>query len=73
MLQLFSYGDAGWGDELLAGLGVTVSLALVTLPVGMILGFLAAACALSPLRALRVFGTGYTTVMRGMPDGTMSA
>lgn len=31
-------------------------------------GFSAAACALSPLRALRVFGTGYTTVMRGMPE-----
>lgn len=68
LLELFSYGDAGWGDELLAGLWVTVTLAVVTLPFGLILGFAAAGCTLSPIRPLRWIGTAYTTVMRGMPE-----
>ena len=68
MLELFSYGDAGWGDELVFGLLVTIELAIATLPVGLALGFLAAGGALSPLRPLRILGTGYTTVMRGLPE-----
>ena len=68
MFELFSYGDAGWGDELAVGLLVTVELALAALPVGLLLGFIAAGCALSPVRALRFAGTGYTTVMRGLPE-----
>jgi len=68
MFDLFAYGDAGWGDELVRGLGITVALALVALPVGLLMGFLAAGAALSPYRPLRVIGTGYTTVMRGMPE-----
>jgi polar amino acid transport system permease protein len=68
VLELFSYGDAGWGDELIFGLLVTIRLAVVALPVGLLLGFAAAGCALSPLRPLRVLGTGYTTLMRGLPE-----
>ena len=68
MLELFSYGDAGWGDELVAGLWITVSLAVVTLPFGLLLGFAAAGCKLSPMKPLRFLGTAYTTVMRGTPE-----
>lgn len=68
MLELFAYGDTGWGDELATGLLVTTQLAVVSLPVGLLLGFVAAGCALSPLRPLRILGTGYTTVMRGLPE-----
>lgn len=68
MYELFAYGDAGWGDEILRGLAITAQLAIVTLPVGLALGFLAAFCSLSQLRTLRFFGFGYTTVMRGLPE-----
>ncbi len=68
MFEIFSYGDAGWGDELLRGLGVTVQLAIATLPVGLGLGFLAAFASMSTLRPLRGLGFGYTTVMRGLPE-----
>ncbi|WP_028031023.1 ABC transporter permease [Gemmobacter nectariphilus] len=68
MLELFSYGDAGWGDEILKGLLVTLELALVTLPVGLALGFLVAFAALSSNKILRRLGTGYTTIMRGIPE-----
>jgi len=68
VFELFSYGDAGWGDEILRGLAITIQLAIVTLPVGMFLGFLAAFASLSRLRSLRFFGYGYTTIMRGLPE-----
>lgn len=68
MLELFSFGDAGWGDELLRGFGVTVALALVTLPVGILLGFLIALASMAKNRALRWVGIGYTTIFRGIPE-----
>lgn len=68
MFELFSYGDAGWGDELLKGFGVTVALAVVTLPIGIFLGFLIALASMSKNATLRWFGIGYTTVFRGIPE-----
>ena len=68
MFELFSYGDAGWGDEILRGLAITVQLAIVTLPVGLFLGFLAAFASMSKFAPLRYLGFGYTTVMRGLPE-----
>lgn len=67
MLDLLSFGAAGWGDEILRGAGMTVVLALLAYAVGILLGSLAAAAKLAggwPTRALA--GT-YTTVVRGVP------
>lgn len=68
MPELFSFGDSGWGDELLYGLSVTIRLALAALPLGLMLGFLTAMATLSPSRGLRAAGTGYTLLMRGLPE-----
>ena len=55
-------------DELLAGFGVTVALAVVTLPVGILLGFGVAFASMSKNRAWRSVGIGYTTIFRGVPE-----
>nr|WP_321461325.1 ABC transporter permease subunit [uncultured Cohaesibacter sp.] len=68
MLELFSYGPLGWGDEILSGLWVTLSLAVMTLPVGLLLGFVVAGLSLSQNRLGRAVGVGYTTLMRGLPE-----
>jgi polar amino acid transport system permease protein len=68
MLELFSYGPLGWGDEILSGLWVTLCLAVTTLPVGLLLGFAVAGCSLSQSRIGRAIGVGYTTLMRGLPE-----
>ncbi len=67
-LEYLSYGDAGWGDQLLAGMLVTVSLFLATLPFGLALGFLIALAKRSKARPLRFFATVFTTVFRGVPE-----
>jgi polar amino acid transport system permease protein len=68
VFQLFAFGDTGWGDELLQGLGVTIALAVVTLPIGILLGFLIAMASMSKNQVLRWIGIGYTTVFRGVPE-----
>ena len=42
LLALLSFNDAGWGDELLKGLGVTLALAFATVPFVLIFSFLVA-------------------------------
>lgn len=68
MFDLFAFGDAGWGDELAYGLLITVQLALVTLPLGLLIGFVFAFASLSRLLPLRMLGFGYTTILRGLPE-----
>ncbi|WP_029074842.1 ABC transporter permease [Kaistia adipata] len=68
MFDQFSFGNTGWGDELLSGLGVTVRLAAATLPVGLLIGFGVAQLLMARSFMLRAVGVGYTTLMRGLPE-----
>ncbi|MCH9705555.1 MAG: ABC transporter permease subunit [Proteobacteria bacterium] len=68
MLELLSYGDSGWGDEIIAGLSVTLSLALATLPFGLLAGFFIALAQNSQDATLRAAANIYTTVFRGLPE-----
>lgn len=61
-------GDAGWGDEIAFGVKVTISLAIVTLPVGLVLGFFIALALQSHDKALRTAAGIYTTIFRGLPE-----
>ncbi|HEX5932542.1 MAG TPA: ABC transporter permease [Pseudorhizobium sp.] len=65
---LVACGDAGWGDEIAFGVKVTIALALATLPVGLLLGFLIALAAQSQDRLLRAAVGIYTTIFRGLPE-----
>ena len=68
MLEHLSYGDLGFGDELLIGTLLTLQLALVSLLVGIILGLLAAAAKLSNNRFYRLIAQGYSELVRGVPE-----
>jgi polar amino acid transport system permease protein len=65
---LLSFGDQGWGDELLQGAGVTLGVAIVTLPIGLALGLIIALLRHSRFAILRGFSTLYTTIFRGVPE-----
>lgn len=65
---LVACGDSGWGDEIALGLKVTLSLAIVTLPVGLTIGFFVALAMQSRERTLRLAAGIYTTIFRGLPE-----
>jgi polar amino acid transport system permease protein len=65
---LMSCGATGWGDEIAFGVKVTITLALATLPVGLLIGFLIALAAQSQEKTLRLAAGIYTTIFRGLPE-----
>ena len=67
-LTLLSFGPEGWGDEILSGVGVTVALALATLPVGLTIGFFVALAKQAEEPMIRLAGNVYTTIFRGLPE-----
>jgi len=67
-LALLSYGDTGWGDELLAGAWITIQLAVCALAVGLAGGLLIAGARLSHLSALRWVANLYNGFIRGTPE-----
>jgi polar amino acid transport system permease protein len=65
---LVSFGPEGWGDDIARGVLVTSALALATLPVGLLIGFLIALAKQSGERSLRLAANIYTTIFRGLPE-----
>ncbi|MEP0520788.1 MAG: ABC transporter permease [Hyphomicrobiales bacterium] len=68
MFDLLSLGPNGWGDEILAGVWVTLSLAIATLPLGLAIGFFVALGKNSEEASLRNAANIYTTIFRGLPE-----
>ena len=67
-LALLSFGSDGWGDEIAGGVLITVSLALASLPFGLVIGFLIALAKNSGEPSLRAAANVYTTLFRGLPE-----
>ncbi len=67
-IGLLTFGDKGWGDDLLAGCLVTLELAVCALVIGLGLGLLLAGAKLSQYRLLRAFGETYTAFIRATPE-----
>ena len=65
---LLSFGPQGWSDDIAYGVFLTVSLALATLPLGLVIGFLVALAKQSGDSSLRLAGNIYTTIFRGLPE-----
>lgn len=68
LFSVLSFGADGWGDEILAGSLLTVSLALCTLPIGLAIGFFIALAKNSGEATLVVAANIYTTIFRGLPE-----
>ena len=71
MGELFGYltfGAEGWGDEIATGVWLTVRLALVTLPFGLVVGFFIALAKNAEEPLLRAAANVYTTIFRGLPE-----
>ena len=66
--DLLVFGDAGWGDELLAGALITLQLALCALALGLIGGLTVAGAGLAPFAPFRWAANGYNAIIRGTPE-----
>lgn len=58
----------GYEGSLLAGAGLTIQVALLSLLLAVTLGLIGALAKLSPFKPVRWLATLYTTVIRGIPD-----
>jgi octopine/nopaline transport system permease protein len=67
-MELLSFGDAGWSDELLRAALVTLAVSLCALALGIVIGSLGAAAKLSRIAPARWLAELYTTVVRGVPE-----
>ncbi len=67
-LHLLAWGDGGWSDELFAGLKITITLALATLPFGLVMGLLVALGQISSEPTIGRAARIYTTIFRGLPE-----
>jgi octopine/nopaline transport system permease protein len=68
MLELITFGDTGWGDELLLGMIMTIMVSTSSLAFGLVIGTLFASFKLSNSLILKAIAEFYTTVVRGVPE-----
>jgi octopine/nopaline transport system permease protein len=67
-LSLLTWGDGGWGDEMVLGALMTLAVAVCSYALGIVIGSGFAAMKLSHLAPLRWLADLYTTVIRGIPE-----
>ena len=67
-LSKLSFGASGWGDELLLGALMTVSLAIASVAVGLLIGGKLAFLKIQPNKPLRGIAHGVTLLFRGTPE-----
>lgn len=68
MLELLSFGDAGYGDELLNGLLITVVVAIASYACALVLGLGLSFLAVSKPPIIRAIWRVYRSVMMGVPS-----
>ena len=67
-MELLSFGDTGWGDELLRATFMTVMVALAAFFFGFFISFFIVPLKLSNKKILNYIGNAYTTIFRGVPE-----
>ena len=67
-MELLSFGDAGWGDEMLRAAGMTLAVSVSAMLLGLVFGMLGAAAKLAVMPPLRWLAEAYTTIARGVPE-----
>lgn len=67
-ISRLGWGTAGWGDELLFGALVTLTLAVCSVLIGLCIGGLLAGLKLQPVRPLRGLAHLVTLLFRGTPE-----
>lgn len=67
-LSLLSLGSGGWGIVMLSGAGVTLSLSLCCLPLGLPLGLGCSLMIRSDIKFCQIIATAFSAIFRGLPE-----
>ena len=67
-MDLISFGDNGWGDELFVATLMTVAVSITAMLFGFLFALIFTPLKLSKYKFLNLIGNFYTTVVRGVPE-----
>ncbi len=67
-MELLSFGDTGWGDELLRATFMTLLVAITAFFFGFLIALFIVPLKLSNKNYLNYLGNTYTTIFRGVPE-----
>jgi octopine/nopaline transport system permease protein len=67
-VDLLSFGNTGWGDEMARAALMTLTVAVCAFAMALVIGTIGATAKLSRYRLIRVIFDCYTTVARGVPE-----
>ena len=67
-MELLSFGDTGWGDELFFATLMTIAVSIAAMAIGFIFALIFTPLKLSKNKTLNVIGNCYTTIIRGVPE-----
>ena len=67
-MKLLSFGNTGWGDELLVAMLMTIAVSITAMLIGFIFALIFTPLKLSKNRIFNLIGNFYTTVIRGVPE-----
>ena len=67
-MELLTFGDTGWGDELFYATLMTIAVAITALIIGFFFALIFTPLKLSNNKFFNLIGNSYTTVIRGVPE-----
>ena len=67
-MELISFGDNGWGDELFIATLMTIAVAITAMLIGFLFALIFTPLKLSKYKILNLIANFYTTVVRGVPE-----
>ena len=67
-MELISFGDNGWGDELFVAALMTIAVAITAMLIGFLFALIFTPLKLSKYKILNLVANSYTTVVRGVPE-----
>jgi octopine/nopaline transport system permease protein len=67
-MELLSFGDNGWGDELFFATLMTIAVSITAMAIGFLFALIFTPLKLSKNKTLNFIGNCYTTIIRGVPE-----
>ena len=67
-MELLSFGDSGWGDELFLATLMTIAVSITAMLIGFLFALIFTPLKLSKNKFFNLLSNSYTTVIRGVPE-----